>query len=29
MARRAGRSLRTIQYWLAEMLDQVREGLAP
>jgi RNA polymerase sigma-70 factor (ECF subfamily) len=28
MARRAGRALRTIQYWLAEMLDQVREGLA-
>jgi RNA polymerase sigma-70 factor (ECF subfamily) len=27
MARRAGRSLRTIQYWLAEMLDQVRESL--
>jgi RNA polymerase sigma factor (sigma-70 family) len=27
MARRAGRSLRTIHYWLAEMLDQVREGL--
>jgi RNA polymerase sigma factor (sigma-70 family) len=27
MARRAGKSLRTIQYWLAEMLDQVREGL--
>jgi RNA polymerase sigma-70 factor (ECF subfamily) len=28
MARRAGKSLRTIQYWLAEMLDQVRERLA-
>jgi len=28
MARRAGRSLRTIQYWLAEMLDQLRESLA-
>ena len=28
MARRTGKSLRTIQYWLAEMLDQVREGLA-
>jgi RNA polymerase sigma factor (sigma-70 family) len=28
MARRAGKSLRTIQYWLAEMLDQVREVLA-
>src|SRR5262245_42440920 len=27
MARRCGKSLRTIQYWLAEMLDQVREGL--
>jgi RNA polymerase sigma factor (sigma-70 family) len=27
MARRAGKSLRTIQYWLAEMLDQVRETL--
>jgi len=27
MARRSGRSLRTIQYWLAEMLDQVREAL--
>jgi RNA polymerase sigma factor (sigma-70 family) len=27
MARKAGRSLRTIQYWLAEMLDQVRESL--
>jgi RNA polymerase sigma factor (sigma-70 family) len=27
MARRAGKSLRTIQYWLAEMLDQVRESL--
>lgn len=25
MAREAGRSLRTIQYWLAEMLDQLRE----
>jgi RNA polymerase sigma-70 factor, ECF subfamily len=28
MARRAGKSLRTIQYWLAEMLDQLRECLA-
>jgi RNA polymerase sigma factor (sigma-70 family) len=27
LARRLGRSLRTVQYWLAEMLDQVREGL--
>jgi RNA polymerase sigma-70 factor (ECF subfamily) len=27
MAKKAGRSLRTIQYWLAEMLDQVRESL--
>jgi RNA polymerase sigma factor (sigma-70 family) len=27
MARRAGKSLRTIQYWLAEMLDQLRESL--
>jgi RNA polymerase sigma-70 factor (ECF subfamily) len=27
MARRTGKSLRTIQYWLAEMLDQVRESL--
>ncbi len=27
MARGAGKSLRTIQYWLAEMLDQVRESL--
>jgi RNA polymerase sigma factor (sigma-70 family) len=27
-AKRAGKSLRTIQYWLAEMLDQLREGLA-
>jgi RNA polymerase sigma factor (sigma-70 family) len=27
MARRSGKSLRTIQYWLAEMLDQVREQL--
>ena len=26
-ARRCGRSLRTVQYWLAEMLDQVREAL--
>jgi RNA polymerase sigma factor (sigma-70 family) len=25
MARRAGKSLRTVQYWLAEMLDQLRE----
>jgi RNA polymerase sigma-70 factor (ECF subfamily) len=28
MAKRTGKSLRTIQYWLAEMLDQVREALA-
>jgi RNA polymerase sigma factor (sigma-70 family) len=27
MAKKAGRSLRTVQYWLAEMLDQVREAL--
>jgi RNA polymerase sigma-70 factor (ECF subfamily) len=27
MARRVGKSLRTIHYWLAEMLDQVRESL--
>jgi RNA polymerase sigma factor (sigma-70 family) len=27
MARRSGKSLRTIQYWLAEMLDQLRESL--
>jgi RNA polymerase sigma-70 factor (ECF subfamily) len=27
IARRAGKSLRTIQYWLAEMLDQLRETL--
>ena len=27
MARRAGKSLRTVQYWLAEMMDQVRERL--
>ena len=27
MAHRAGKSLRTIQYWLAEMLDQLRESL--
>jgi hypothetical protein len=27
MASKAGCSLRTIQYWLAEMLDQVRESL--
>jgi RNA polymerase sigma factor (sigma-70 family) len=27
IARRLSRSLRTIQYWLAEMLDQVREAL--
>lgn len=27
MARRTGKSLRTIQYWLAEMLDQLRESL--
>ena len=28
MAKRAGKSLRTVQYWLAEMLDQLRECLA-
>ena len=28
MARQVGKSLRTIQYWLAEMLDQLRECLA-
>lgn len=28
MAHKAGKSLRTIQYWLAEMLDQLREALA-
>lgn len=28
IARQAGKSLRTIQYWLAEMLDQLRECLA-
>ena len=27
IARRAGKSLRTVQYWLAEMLDQLRESL--
>jgi len=27
MARQTGKSLRTIQYWLAEMIDQVREAL--
>jgi RNA polymerase sigma-70 factor (ECF subfamily) len=27
MARQAGKSVRTIQYWLAEMLDQLRECL--
>ncbi|MFQ3648820.1 MAG: sigma-70 family RNA polymerase sigma factor [Gemmataceae bacterium] len=27
MARRSGKSLRTIQYWLAEMLDYLREQL--
>ncbi len=27
MARRSGKSLRTVQYWLAEMLDQVRQAL--
>ncbi len=27
MAQRLGKSLRTIQYWLAEMLDQVRQAL--
>lgn len=28
MARRLGKSVRTVQYWLAEMLDQLRECLA-
>jgi RNA polymerase sigma factor (sigma-70 family) len=28
MARQSGKSLRTIQYWLAEMLDQLREYLS-
>ena len=28
MAKRAGKSLRTLQYWLAEMLDQLREVVA-
>jgi RNA polymerase sigma factor (sigma-70 family) len=28
MAREVGKSVRTIQYWLAEMLDQVRESVA-
>ena len=27
MARRGGKSLRTIQYWLAEMMEKVRERL--
>jgi DNA-directed RNA polymerase specialized sigma24 family protein len=27
MARRTGKSPRTIQYWLAELLDQLRETL--
>lgn len=27
LARQTGKSLRTVQYWLAEMLDQVREAL--
>jgi RNA polymerase sigma factor (sigma-70 family) len=27
MAHRTGKSLRTVQYWLAEMLDQVRRAL--
>lgn len=27
MARQAGKSVRTVQYWLAEMLDQLRECL--
>jgi RNA polymerase sigma-70 factor (ECF subfamily) len=27
IARRAGKSLRTVQYWLAEMLDQLRDAL--
>ena len=27
IAERLERSLRTVQYWLAEMLDQIREGL--
>jgi RNA polymerase sigma-70 factor (ECF subfamily) len=28
MARQCGKSLRTVQYWLAEMLDQLREYLS-
>jgi DNA-directed RNA polymerase specialized sigma24 family protein len=28
IARRCGKSVRTVQYWLAEMLDQLREYLA-
>jgi RNA polymerase sigma factor (sigma-70 family) len=28
MAKRSGKSLRTIQYWLSEMLDQLREYLS-
>jgi RNA polymerase sigma factor (sigma-70 family) len=28
MARGVGKSVRTVQYWLAEMLDEVREKLA-
>jgi RNA polymerase sigma factor (sigma-70 family) len=28
IARQSGKSVRTIQYWLAEMLDQLRESLA-
>jgi RNA polymerase sigma factor (sigma-70 family) len=27
LARRAGKSVRTIQYWLAEMVDQIREAV--
>jgi RNA polymerase sigma factor (sigma-70 family) len=27
MAKRSGKSLRTVQYWLAEMLDHLRESL--
>jgi RNA polymerase sigma factor (sigma-70 family) len=27
LARQVGKSVRTVQYWLAEMLDQIREGV--
>ena len=27
MARRVGKSVRTVQYWLAEMFEQLRESL--